>query len=162
MYQYPSGGGQEPVPQRAAAPPSIQTAVRFMYAGAALSAIEFIIAFVTIGSYRSAIRKADPNYTASQVHSAEVVIVGTAVVVGLIGIGLWLWMAWANGRGQRWARIVSTVLFALSTLDLVGALARPHSVLGLLFSLLVWLAGLGAIVFLWRADSSAYFSGPTV
>ena len=158
MYQYPTGGGQEPLPQRPAAPPSVLTAVKFMYAGAALSALGFIISLVTVSSVRTAIRKADPSYTSAQIHTAEIAVVGGAVLVGLIGVGLWLWMAWANGRGRSWARIVASVLFAINTLDLFLSLARPHAVLGLVFSLLVWLAGLGAIVFLWRSESSAYFS----
>lgn len=158
MYQYPTGGGQGPLPQRPAAPPSVLTAVKFMYAGAALSALGFIISLVTVSSVRTAIRKADPSYTSAQIHTAEIAVVGGAVLVGLIGVGLWLWMAWANGRGRSWARIVASVLFAINTLDLFLSLARPHAVLGLVFSLLVWLAGLGAIVFLWRSESSAYFS----
>ena len=33
-------------------------------------------------------------------------------------IALWLWMARANGQGRNWARILSTVLFGLGTLEL--------------------------------------------
>ncbi|MHB1593508.1 MAG: hypothetical protein ACYCU3_04955 [Streptosporangiaceae bacterium] len=90
-------------------------------------------------------------------HTAEVFGVALAVVSGLIGVGLWLWMAWANKGGRRWARIVATVLFALNTLDLLAQVARPHALLSLVLFILVWLAGLGAIVFLWQGDSSAYF-----
>jgi hypothetical protein len=45
-------------------------------------------------------------------------------------------------------------------LFLVLSLARPHASLGLVFNLLVWLAGLGAVIMLWRSESSAYFSQP--
>jgi len=158
MYQYPSGGQESVAPQRPPAPPSVQTAVKFMYAGAALSAIGLIIGLVTIHSLRAAILKRDPNYSTSQVHGAEVALVGGIVLVAIIGVGLWLWMAWANGRGKSWARIVASVLFAINTLDLVLSLSQPHAVLSLLFQILIWLAGLGAIVFLWRSESSSYFS----
>ncbi len=83
--------------------------------------------------------------------------VAVAVVIGAIAIGLWLWMAWANGRGKNWARIIATVLFAFNTIDLLTLLARPHSAISLVLALLVWLAGLGAIFFLWQRESSAYF-----
>jgi hypothetical protein len=158
MYQpYPTGG-EGPVPQPdAPAPQQVQTAVKLMYAGAALSAIEIILGLVTIGSLRSAIHSAYPNYTDSQIHTAEVVGIASAIVIGAIAVGLWLWMAWANGRGRSWARIVATVLFALNTIDLLTLIARPHTVSSLLFAVLVWLAGLGAIYFLWQRDSSAYF-----
>ena len=61
------------------------------------ASIELIVGLITIGSVRSAIRKAFPHYTASQLHAAEVTSVAVAVVVGLISIGLWVWMARANG-----------------------------------------------------------------
>ena len=157
MYQpYPSGS-QEPLPQAGGPPQPVRTAVLFMYAGAALSVIEIIIGAVTVGSLRSAIRSQYPNYSTSQIHAAEVAGVVAAVVIGAIAVGLWLWMAWANGRGRGWARIVATVLFALNTIDLLALVARPHSAIGLLFAGLVWLAGLGAIFFLWQRESSAYF-----
>jgi len=132
-------------------------AVRFMYAGAALSAIEIIIGLTTIGSLKSAIRSQYPHYTTSQIHTAEVAGVVVAVVIGAIAIGLWLWMAWANGRGRNWARIIATVLFAFNTVDLLTLVARPHSAISLVFALLVWLVGLGAIFFLWQRESTAYF-----
>ena len=158
MYQpYPTGGQGPVVPPQGPAPQPVTMAVRLMYAGAALSAIEIIIGLTTIGSLKSAIRSQYPQYSASQIHTAEVAGVAVAVVIGAIAVGLWLWMAWANGRGRIWARIVATVLFAFNTIDLLTLIARPHSAIGLVLSLLVWLVGLGAIFFLWQRESTAYF-----
>lgn len=158
MYQpYPSGGQEPPLPQVGSPPQPVRTAVRFMYAGAALSVIEIIIGAVTVSSLRSAIRSQYPNYSPSQIHTAEVAGVVAAVVIGAIAVGLWLWMARANSQGRGWARIVATVLFALNTIDSLALIARPHSAISLLFAGLVWLAGLGAIFFLWQRESSAYF-----
>ena len=42
----------------------------------------------------------------------------------MIGIALWLWMARANGQGRNWARILSTVLFGVATLQLTGTCSR--------------------------------------
>jgi hypothetical protein len=157
MYQpYPSTG-EPPEPQRPPVPSSVQTAVRLMYAGAALSLIELIVGLITIGSIRSAIRKAFPHYTASQLHAAEVTSVAVGVAVGLISIGLWVWMARANGAGHNYARITGTVFFGLNTLFLLLSLARPHASVGLIFNILVWLVGLGAVIMLWRSESGPYF-----
>jgi hypothetical protein len=157
MYQpYPSGN-QQPVPQPPAQPQPVRNAVLLMYAGAALSAIEIIIGLTTIASLKNAIRSRYPGYSSSQLHTAEVVGVTTVVVIGLIAIALWLWMAWANGAGKSWARVVATVFFGLNTIDLLSLIARPHATLGLLLAVLVWLVGLGAIVLLWRRESSAYY-----
>jgi hypothetical protein len=162
-YQpYPAGGGGNQMAERPPAPPSIRTAVKFMYAGAVLSAISLIVGLATIGSLKSAIKSADPSYTASQVHAAEVVGVTTVVIFGLIGIGLWIWMARANGAGKPWARVVASVLFGISTLELLLSGVRANSVFNLLFEGLVWLIGLGAIIFLYRKDSSEYFAAARV
>ncbi|HEY8043730.1 MAG TPA: hypothetical protein VIF35_05660 [Streptosporangiaceae bacterium] len=158
MYQpYPEGGAG-PAPQTPERPPSVQNAVRLMYAGAAISLFVIIVAVVTIGSTRTAIHADFPAYSASKVHKAATALVVYEVVIQIITIGLWLWMAAANKAGKSWARIVSTVLFILNTLILLSSLARPHAVLGILLLVLVWLAGLGAIILLWLRDSSAYFA----
>ena len=43
-------------------------------------------------------------------------------------------------------------------MTLIGSLARPHAAIGIVLLLLVWLAGLGAIILLWRRDSGTYFA----
>jgi hypothetical protein len=160
-YQpYPtSGADQMPQQQRPPAPPSIQTAVKLMYVGAGISALSFIIGLATIGSLKQAIINASSKpLTASQLHAAQVFGVATIVILGLIGIGLWLWMARANGAGKSWARIVAAVLFGLNTLGLLSGVARPNAVGTKIFDILIWIVGLGATVFLWRRDSSEYFA----
>jgi len=158
MYQpYPTSGQGPASPPQGPAPQPITMAVRFMYAGAALSAIEIIIGLTTIGSLKQAIRSQYPNYSASQIHTAEVAGAAVAVVIGALAIGLWLWMARANGKGRNWARIVASVLFGFNTIDLLTLIGRPHPAISLVFALLVWLVGLGAIFFLWQRESTAYF-----
>lgn len=157
MYQpYPSGGPEPLLPQ-AGPPRPVRTAVLFMYAGAVLNAVEIILGLTTISSLKSIIRSRYPNYTASQIHAAQVAGVVGIIVVAVIAIGLWLWMAWANGGGRSWARIVASVLFGLNTISLLSQVARPHAGIVLVLDILVWLAGLGAIFFLWQRESSAYF-----
>jgi hypothetical protein len=158
MYQpYPSGGPEQLLPQAGPQPQPVRTAVLFMYAGAALNAVQIILGLITIGSLKSIIRSRYPNYSVSQIHAAQIAGVVAVVLVGAIAIGIWLWMAWANGRGRSWARIVATVLFGLNTISLLSEIARPHTAIVLLFEALIWLAGLGAIIFLWQRESSAYF-----
>lgn len=158
MYQpYPTSGQQPMAPVPADPPQTVRRAVNLMYAGAALSAIEIIIGLFTVGSLKSAIRSQYPNYSASQIHTAQVAALTVAVVVGLLGVGLWIWMARANLAGRTWARIVATVLFAINTIDLLAAIVQPHSVVSLVLAVLVWLVGLGAIFMLWQRESSAYF-----
>ncbi len=158
MYQpYPSGS-QMPEPQRPPTPASVLNAVKSMYAGAALSVAGLIVSLATAGNLKSQIRKARPTLTVTQVDNAAKALVVLSIFFGLVAVGLWLWMAWANKAGKNWARITGTVFFGLDTLGLLSV-AQPVSVVSKLVTVLVWLAGLGAIVLLWRGESSRYFSG---
>jgi hypothetical protein len=158
MYQrYPTGGGQAPVGDRPPVPESVLNAVKFMYAGAAVSLIEVIISLTTIGGLKSAIEKAFPKYTAAQVHTAEITGVVGLVISGLIGVGLWLLMARLNQSGRNWARIVASVLFGINTIELIYLLKSPGTILGTVFAVVLWAVGLGAIVFLWRRESTEFF-----
>lgn len=157
MYQpYPTSG-QQPVPQQPDPPRPVLTAVRLMYAGAALNALGLIITIAFIHSVRTAISRDFPHYTATQIHRAEVGYVVVLAILAILEVGLWLWMAWANRAGKSWARIVASVLFGLSTLLFVTSFAQARGAVSLLFTGLVWLVGLTAIVMLWQRDSSAYY-----
>jgi hypothetical protein len=159
-YQpYPSSG--KPVePERGEAPPSIQKAVKLMYAGAAVSTVSLIVSLIlplsNVASSKAALKKDHPSLTASQVNQTFNLGIALAVVFGLIGAVLWLWMARANGQGKNWARITSSVFFVLETLSLFSVLNDP-SVLGLVFTAVTWIIGLGAIILLWRRESSDFF-----
>jgi hypothetical protein len=157
MYQpYPSTG--KPVePERPPAPPSVLNAVKLMYVGAAVSTVSLVISLTSISGTKAAIRKAKPSLTVAQVNQLNTFIIALAVVSGVIGVALWLWMARANSHGRNWARILSSVLFGLATLDMFGVLSQPKTALGLVFPVLTWLVGLGAVVLLWRRDSSEFF-----
>jgi hypothetical protein len=157
VQPYPSAG-QMPEPVRPGPPPSVVRAVQLMYAGAVVSAISLIVGLATVSSLRSSLHKSDPSLTPTQLHNLQTVVVVGSVVIGLVSIGLWVWLALANKAGKAWARVVATVLFGLDTIFLLLGLARAGAAAGTLVSILTWLIGLGAVILLWRKDSSAYFA----
>jgi uncharacterized membrane protein (DUF2068 family) len=141
-------------------PQSVRIAVMLMYVGAGLSALGLIVTLVLIGHIRNTVEaalrraKTATPLTPAQIHSGATVVIVLAIVIALIGIGLWLWMAWANGKGKGWARIVATVFFGLDTLALIFNGSRTATTL--IFAGLGWLVGLGALIFLWRRDTTQY------
>jgi len=156
VQPYPSSG--KPIePERPPAPQSVQNAVKLMYAGAAISTASLIASLADIGSIKPALRSEFPKYTASQINSAFKGFLIVALISAGIGIGLWIWMARANGQGKNWARITSSVLFAIETLSVLEAVRGPKTVVALVFPVLTWLVGLGAIWLLWRPESSQFF-----
>jgi hypothetical protein len=167
---YPTGPAGNAAPQRPPQPRSVLYAVRLMYAGAALGLIAVIVTVAFSGRVKRAVRRAEVRanrtrarehkalLTAAQIHSLESAVIIVLVVALIIGVLLWLWMAWANGKGSRWARWVATVLFALNTLTLIsGARAASTAI----FAGLSWIIGLAAIILLWRKESSAYINTPS-
>jgi len=154
MHQpYPQGGEMPPESGRPTPPRPVRTAVLLMYVGAALTAISLIVTVATLHTIETAIQN-NSTYTAQQAHQLAV----AAVVEYVVTLGLWLLMAWANRAGQNWARIVATVLFGLNTLGLLLNVFRGSASISVLFAVLVWLVGLGAVVLLWRKESSQYFA----
>jgi hypothetical protein len=131
-----------------------------MYAGAAVNLIGLIVSVVVpladIAAVKTQIKKDHPKFTPAQVNQFFDQNIIVYAVQGAIIVALWLWMARANGHGKNWARITSSVFFALATVQLFLALGTP-SLLGLIFAALTWLIGLGAIVLLWRRESSDFF-----
>jgi hypothetical protein len=159
MQPYPSAPPPKPYQPSGGRPPprSVQSAIRLMYAGATLDVIGIILGLVTVGSLKAAIISRSPNLTATQVHGLEIFSVVTTVLIGLIAIGAWLWMAWANGKGRNWARIVSAVLFGIDTLSLLVSFTRANVIGALILAILGWLAGLGAIVLIFNKESAPFY-----
>jgi hypothetical protein len=150
---YPSSG--QPVERpRPPAPTPILTAVRLMYAGAAVSTVPLIIALAFIGDIKAYhLRYLGHSLTAAQVSHLRPLIITLVTLFGLVVPVLWLWMARANRQGWNWARILSTVLLGLATLQLAGSGGGVQ----VFIAALTWLTGLAAVWLLWRPASSAFF-----
>jgi hypothetical protein len=160
MYQPYPGGTQMPEPSsRPPAPQSVLRAVQAMYAGAAVSLIGIVIGLTTLSSAKSQIESQHPGWTTAQVNSSMHLAVGSLIVSGLIGAALWLWMARTCKAGKGWARIVSSVLFAIETVNVIAGAAVPGGNVTRIYAIVVWLVGAVAIFLLWQRTSSEYFRG---
>ena len=157
MQSYP-GTERMPGIERPAPPAPVLNAVKVMYAGAVVSVIGGIIFIVTKSATKTAIQKRYPHYSAHTVSTLTNAGVIIGLVISLIGAALFIWIARSSKSGKNWARITATVFFGLDTLSVLAGLRQAEPALSRVFSLLVWLAGLGAIVLLWQKVSSAYFA----
>ena len=82
------------------------------------------------------------------------------LVQALLYAGLWVWMGRMNTFGRNWARITSTVFFLLWTYETYRAISGLSTWIAfgnLIVMLAIWGFGAGALFFLWRPDSTAYF-----
>ena len=79
-------------------------------------------------------------------------------------------MARFNRAGMKWARIVASVLFAISTFQLYESIDSLHSgqvitaadIIFIVITLASWAVGVGAIAMLWRSDSTAFYQAQTI
>ncbi len=134
MYQPYPGGAQMPEVQR---PPAL----------------------TTLTATKSAMKRQFPNLTASHVKAQEGPLMVGWIAGGLIAAALWIFVARNCQSGKSWARITGTVLFGVATMDALGNLVVPEATLVKIFWFVIWLIGLGTVVFLWRGSSSAFFRG---
>lgn len=145
-------------------PPAIDKAVLLMKIGAVLSLLGLLPLLFMRDAIRTAIEKAlrdaDPAVTSDTVNASLTFGTITAVAMGLIGAGLWWWMAVMNGKGKSWARILSTIFFLLSL-----ALSLPSlfsggdgtGALGIILTALSLAVGAAAVFFMWQKESSSYY-----
>jgi FtsH-binding integral membrane protein len=139
-------------------PPPLATAVKLMYVGAGLSALGVVTTLFQRDELREQIAENDSSLTEDEVDTAVNVGIAFSVVLGAVVIGLWIWMARSNERGQNWARTTATVLGALSIVSLllnlaVGqstALSTAFGVLGLVLAAVI-------LYLLYRPESSEYY-----
>jgi serine/threonine protein kinase len=147
----PDRAAREPPLPRPPVPQSVTSAVMLMYAGAGYALIYAVCAVLIIDRGR--------NPFASVTATSEVVVAAVSCVAQ---VTMWLWMAWACRKGKNWARLVSTVFFALGTVAALVVLGKyRHYAAGLVGAALIavtWLIAAGTVRLLWQRQSSAFFT----
>jgi hypothetical protein len=141
-------------------PRAVLSAVRLMYAGAVLELAAVITIVATAASLRSAILQRNPGFTAAQWHAVHANLV-TDYIGAPIVIGLWLWMAWANGRGYDWARVVFAAFFGIISVSLLIALVQDSAVYAradLIAGAVQWLVALAAVALIFSRQSWPYYA----
>jgi len=139
-----------------------------MWACAALSALSLVVTLATLGSLKDQIREQlaeqDTKVTEDAVNASYTAGIAFAVILGILGILLWLLMAWKNGQGRSWARIVATILAGLNVLLTLGGLAiggatgTSSGAISTLISILTLVVPVAVVVLLWRKESSEYYA----
>jgi len=149
-------------PDDSVVPGPVRKAVRFMLAGGAATAIIGVFLVIATIADKSALTDSSgKKLTSSEFTSG---IVGTLVLYVIL-VALWVLMARMNRAGHNWARIVASVLAAISTYDAYGIInsltgGETITVVGvvyIVFEIGIWILGVLAAAMLWRQESSAYF-----
>jgi hypothetical protein len=149
-------------------PAAMDRAMALMCVGAAVSAISAVVSPLLIdlsdswsfGLYSS------PD----QQDAAAIAGYVGAIFTLPMTVGLWLWLAWANGKGKSWARTVVTVLAVMQVAlfvpgvvltTTVGAFGAYRSSAALAAGLIIRTIGIGvgvwAVWLMYRPESNAFY-----
>jgi hypothetical protein len=129
-----------------------------MYGGAAAAIAGILVNVTTLG----AIRQQRPIMSAALRTSTQHQAIAEFIVGGIVVAAVWTFMAMSCQAGKSWARIVSTVLFAIYTVyateivigfDRVNPPGTVH-----VYTVIMWLIGLTATTLLWGRTASGYFA----
>jgi len=160
VFPQQGGFGAAPKPP---IPPTVRRAFVLMLVGAGLEVVNVVLSFLFSNEVDSKIQQA---INAGTVTTSTNVNIASTAAGGIIGIGLWVWMAYTCRAGKNWARITGTVFFGISCLGILGDLvivAAMNKWIGGIAYLLVlenavgWLVGLLTVILLWKRESAAYF-----
>lgn len=142
-----------------------------MQAGAAVSTLSLIFTVISSFSLKSNMMSANAQklkthqVTASQISNTATALIVYTIVIGLLSIGLWVWMARKNEAGRSWARITASAFFGLWSLYTYSVLGELHGgvtvtatlIVSLILILALWVIGVAIMFLLWRPPSTAYF-----
>jgi glucan phosphoethanolaminetransferase (alkaline phosphatase superfamily) len=150
------------VPDDADVPGPVRKGVRFMLAGAALTALVGIFLLIATIVDKNALTDSSGKKLSSAEFTSNVV--GTAITY-LILVVIWVLMARMNRSGHNWARILASVFCAISTYDAYslvnslkgGTTITVAGIVYIVFTLALWVVGVIAIALIWRSESSAYY-----
>jgi hypothetical protein len=131
-----------------------------MYIGLALTVLATLAPLVdvaTIDTLSQHVRDAYPGWGPALVRDDRNAMVIYLLITGGLGIITWLWTIWAVTTRRRWARLAATTAFAagagVALLNLTLGGGHYHTILPLVYGLLTLLpalAGLAAVVSMWR------------
>jgi hypothetical protein len=148
-------------PRVLGSPSTVLAAVRLMYVGAVVELGTLITILSTRGSLRSAVVERNPHYTTAQWHAELAGHIVPLEASAAIAVGVWLWLAWANGRGHRWARIAFAVFFCLTTFGLAGGVSRnaaTYAPADLVAGVALWLVALATVALLFSRGSGRHYA----
>lgn len=155
----PTGSGEsaEKRPTRPVrSPQSLMAAIRLMYVGAGLQALAIVFTFAARIRLRDQMAEQEPTLSPEEIDAAVQLHLLSVAVIDVLAIAMWIWMAFANGRGHEWARIVASVLAPLNIAFTLFSLSQAAG--AMIVVRLVIIALSGAILFLlYRPDASAYY-----
>jgi hypothetical protein len=140
-------------------PPKVHTAIRLMYIGFAVTALDLVLSGLVLGRYTHAATIAkDDGRTAEYDHQNSMAgIMAIAVAADFLGLICWAWLAMATRRGHGWTRVAGTVLLGIYTIITLLVLFGSHRDPGAQFTtVVVWALGVATVIPLYSQQAREF------
>jgi hypothetical protein len=156
-------------------PPGVHTAIRLMYLGFVVTALNALLSLPVLGRYNRAAKAAqaaaakvslrgntlratvETNVWHHQSQLAGLMVI--LLVADILGLACWAWLAVATRRGHGWTRIGGTVLLAVYSIVALFVVFRTENDLDVEFTtVVVWALGVAAVIPLWSQQASEFFA----
>jgi hypothetical protein len=140
--------------------PTVFWAVRLLALGALLELAALVTVVATRGDLTAAIVHHYPGMQAAHVHQLVNAQVLRISIGAPIAAGVWLWLAWSNDRGHRWARGLVAAPFALTSLSLLAAIGQHALTLApvdVIAGGALWLVGLVTLALVLSPPSDRHY-----
>jgi Protein kinase domain len=161
-------------PSAAEVPGNVRTAIRLMYAGFVVTAVDLLLSLAALGRYARDATTAKNNaatYTAlgergreanqtAAMHTQNVMAGAMAIAVAADALGLacWVWLAVATRRGHGWTRVAGPALLGIYSVCALFVLFGTHGDAGPQFmTVLVWAIGVATVIPLWSQQARDFF-----
>ena len=138
-------------------PSTVVNAFKLILVQAALALVNIVVTLLTVDAIREQVLTTSPTLDQSTVDTAVGVAVAVAIVFGIIGIIVWVLLAFKVRAGKNWARIVTFVFAGLGLLIGLASFAQPSSAFSHIVLLLAVAIDIALIVLLTRGPSAEYF-----
>jgi hypothetical protein len=176
--QQPSGADALPQytmgrrkPMTAEVPAKVRKAIRLMYAGFVVTALDLLLSLLALGRYAhdaSAAKEAADNALTARRAAAETAIMhnqntmagamAIGVFAAVLGLACWAWLAMATRRGNGWTRIAGTVLLGIYSICTLIVVVATHRDPGPQFTtVVVWAIGVATVIPLWSQQARDFF-----
>ena len=160
-------------PTRAELPRPVLVAVRLMYLGAVVTALNVVFgtlvkarynktasdALLVAAKYAGTVRGARASDAAKHASSMAGDIALVVGLGGLIGVVCWLVLAAAARRGRGWTRTVAILLLGLDTAGVLTVLIGTDNDPAVRFTtVIIWVIGLATTIPLWGRQARDFFA----
>ena len=147
-------------PMSAEVPAKVHTAIRLMYIGFVVTALDVVLSLVVLGRYtHDANVYKELGRTAAQGNASQMAgAIAIGFIADLLGLVCWAWLAMATRRGNGWTRIAGAVLLGIYSVCTLIVLFGTKRDPGPQFTtVVVWALGVAAVIPLFSQQARDFF-----